>query len=72
MFSEYEKDFSVASRMRVADATEDPRFMAGAPGVAYTKQQHDTQESKETQWNKISNTWGIGSSYVQPEIFRVG
>lgn len=72
MYSEYEKDFEKARRMRVADATYDPRTAPSAPGLAYAKEQQDMIESKETQFKKVSQLFGIGSSYTQPEIIRTG
>jgi hypothetical protein len=72
MYDDYEKDFVKAQRIRVAEATNDPRFAESAPGIQYTQEQHFEQESKETQFNLIGNQFGIGSSYTKPEIFRVG
>ena len=72
MAAEYEQDFQKTRRLRVAEATSDPRFAESAPGTAYTREQQDVQEQKETQFNKISKFWGVGSSYTEPETFHVG
>lgn len=69
---EYEKDFQKAARMRVSMATQDPRFAQSAPGIAYMKESQDRIEQRETQWSKVSNMWGIGSTYTNPEVLRTG
>lgn len=69
---DYERDFQKARRIRVADATNDPRFGQSAPGIAYTAEQHNFAESQETQFSKISEWAGIGSSYTEPVKFHVG
>ena len=72
MNEEYERDFQLARRIRVADATNDPRFGESAPGMALTAEMHDFAESQETQFSKISDMFAIGSSYSSPVKFKVG
>lgn len=72
MAEEYERDFQLARRIRVADATNDPRFGESAPGMAYTAEQHNFAEAQETQFSKITQWTGIGSSYTEPVRFHVG
>lgn len=72
MAEEYEQDFQKAKRIRVADATNDPRFGESAPGIAYTAEQQNFAEAQETQFSKVSEWAGIGSSYTQPVKFHVG
>lgn len=72
MNEEYERDFQKARQIRVADATNDPRFGESAPGMAYTAQEHNFAYQQENQFSKISEWAGIGSSYTQPVRFHVG
>jgi hypothetical protein len=72
MNAEYEKGFQLAKRIRVADATNDPRFGESAPGMAYTAEQQAFAEAQETQFSKISEWAGIGSSFTSPVKFNVG
>ncbi len=72
MSEEYEQGFQKSKRIRVADATNDPRFGESAPGMAYTAEQQNFAESQENQFSKISRYAGIGSSYTQPVAFHVG
>ena len=72
MAEEYEQDFQKAKRIRVADATNDPRFGESAPGQAYMAEQQNFAEAQENQFSKISQWTGIGSSYTNPINFHVG
>lgn len=73
MNEEYERDFQKARRIRVSDATNDPRWGESAPGLAYTAEQQAFAESQETQFSKISEWAGMGSTYfAQPTAFHVG
>lgn len=69
---EYERDFQKTARMRVADATDDPRYGESAPGIAYIEEQQQRMLDRETQFTKIQQYWGIGSSYSAPEVFKTG
>lgn len=69
---DYERDFQKARRIRVADATNDPRFGESSPGMAYTAEQHNFAEAQETQFSKINQWAGIGSAYTEPVRFHVG
>lgn len=70
---EYERDFQKARRIRVSDATNDPRWAESAPGLAYMTEQQSFAESQETQFSKVSEWAGIGSSYfAQPSAFNIG
>jgi hypothetical protein len=69
---EYERDFQKARRLRVASATNDPRYGESAPGLVYTKEQQEEQLAKETQYSKVAKFWGIGSGFAEPEKFHVG
>lgn len=71
MAEEYERDFQKARRLRVASATNDPRYAESAPGIAYTKEQQEEHIAKETQYSKIAKYWGIGSGFNEPEKFHV-
>lgn len=72
MSEKYEQGFQKAKRIRVADATNDPRFGESAPGMAYTAEQQNFAEAQETQFSKVSEWAGIGSSYTHPVKFHVG
>ena len=69
---EYEVDFNLAKRVRVADATNDPRFIASAPGMQYQAEQDEFARAQETQFSKINQFAGIASGYMTPEVFHVG
>ena len=70
--NEFEIDFNLAKRIRVADATNDPRFLASAPGIQYQSEQNDFARAQETQFSKVNRFAGIASGYMQPEVFHVG
>lgn len=70
--SDYESDFNRAARTRVADTVADPRFVSSAPGVQYQSEQHAYAAQQESQFSKISDFGGFGSSYTRPERFRTG
>lgn len=70
--SDYETDFARASRQRVADVVADPRFVSSAPGMQYQAEQHAYAAQQESQFSKLSNFGGFGSSYTRPEKFRTG
>lgn len=72
MTEDYERDFQKARRIRVADVTNDPRYGESAPGMAYTAEQHNFAEAQETQFSKITDWAGIGTSYTNPVKFHVG
>lgn len=67
---EYETNFNKAKRIQVADATHDPRFVTSAPGVQYQAEQQAFAAKQESQFSKISEFGGFGSSYTRPEIFH--
>ena len=68
----YERDFQLAKRIKVADVTADARYGESAPGISYTKEQQQRILERETQFTRVNNMWGIGSSYTTPEVFRTG
>lgn len=72
MSEEYETGFQKARRIRVADATADPRFAESSPGLSYTAEQHNFSEAQETQFSKISEWAGIGSNFASPVKFHIG
>ncbi len=72
MSQEYEIDFNLAKRIRVADSTNDPRFITSAPGMQYQEEQNDFARAQETQFSKINKFAGIASGYMTPEVFHVG
>jgi hypothetical protein len=72
MYEEYERDFQLSKRIRVADATNDPRFRESAPGVAYTREQHALREAQEDQFSRVAQFTGFGTSYTQPHKVHVG
>ena len=69
---EYEVDFNLAKRIRVADTTNDPRFLASAPGMQYQAEQNDFARAQESQFSKVNRFAGIASGYMRPEVFHVG
>lgn len=68
---DYETDFNKAKRLQVADATHDPRFVAASPGIQYQSEQQAFAAKQESQFSKISDFGGFGSSYTRPETFHV-
>lgn len=67
---EYERTFREAQRMRVAFVESDPRYGEYAPGIAYNKERMAELEARETQFSKVSKMWGIGTAYMDPEVFK--
>lgn len=67
---EYEVDFNLAKRIRVADATNDPRFVESAPGTQYNNEVQSFKEAQETQFSKVQQYAGIPTGYTQPEVFH--
>ncbi len=72
IYGEYELDFNLAKRIRVADASNDPRFVESAPGTQYMEEQGQFQNAQETQFSKIQKFAGIPSGYMNPVAFHVG
>lgn len=72
MNEEYERDFQKSMRIRVADATNDPRYAETAPATQYIKENHDFLERREDWFSKVQQWTGVGTAYTEPEIFRVG
>lgn len=72
MNEEYEASFNLAKRIRVADASNDPRFVASAPGIEYQKEQQDFAAAQETEFNKILEFAGIPTGYTFDTTVRTG
>lgn len=69
---EYEVDFNLSKRIRVADASNDPRWLPTAPGIQYQEQQDDFSRAQETQFSKISELAGAYTGYMNPVAYHVG
>lgn len=72
MIEAHENAFHKAKRMQVASATYDPRFYTDAPSSQYVAEQQMHAEALETQFSKVSQMTGVGSSYAQPTRLNVG
>lgn len=72
MNQEFEVDFNLAKRIRVADATNDPRWLPTAPGIQYQEQQDQFAMQQETQFSKISQLAGAYTGYMNPAAFHTG
>lgn len=72
MNDEYESAFQKAKRIQIADAVNDPRFGESAPGMLYTAEQQNYAEALETQFSKISEYTGLGTSYSEPTNLHIG
>lgn len=72
MNQEFEVDFNLSKRIRVADATNDPRWLPSAPGLQYQQQQDQFAMQQETQFSKISELAGAYTGYMNPSAFHVG
>ena len=72
MSSEYESTFNLAKRIRVADASNDPRFVATAPGLQYQAEQNKFARSQETQFEKIQKWSGIPTGYSTSRVLQIG
>ena len=70
--AEYEEDFNLSKRIRVADATNDPRFVDTAPGIQYQLEQQNFAENQETQFTQIQEWFGIPTGYSTSDTIRVG
>lgn len=70
MAEQYETYFNKAKRIQVADATNDPRFVTAAPGMQLQAEQQAFAAKQESQFSKISEFGGFGSSYTRPERFH--
>lgn len=70
--AEYEAEFNLAKRIRVADATNDPRFVASAPGMQYQAQQNAFAAAQETEFEKIQQWAGIPTGFSTGRVLRVG
>lgn len=60
---EYEVDFAMAQRVRVADATFDPRFGESSPGTAYMAEQQAFNTAQEVQFDRVAQWSGIPTGY---------
>lgn len=72
MNAQYEADFNLAKRIRVADASNDPRFVASAPGIQYQAEQNEFARSQETQFEKIQEFSGIPTGYSTGRTLSIG
>lgn len=70
--AQYELDFNLSKRIRVADASNDPRFVASAPGIQYQAEQNNFSNSLETQFEKIQEWSGIPTGYSTARTLRIG
>ena len=61
--SEYEQDFEKIKRIRIADATQDPRFAQDNPYLTYQAEQQAYAEQQETQFFEVQRMSGIPSTY---------
>lgn len=72
MNAQYELDFNLAKRIQVADASNDPRFAASAPGIQYQAEQDQFARSQETQFEKIQEWSGIPTGYSTARTLPIG
>ena len=70
--AEYEVGFNLAKRIRVADASNDPRFVESAPGTLYMGEQNRFAESQENYFDRIQKFAGIPSGYTNPIVQQRG
>lgn len=70
--AQYEEDFNLSKRIRVAEATNDPRFLPTAPGIQYQIEQENFAQNQETQFTEIQEWIGIPTGYTTSETIRVG
>jgi hypothetical protein len=72
MAEEYETQFSIAQRMRVAEAESDPRFIGSGPGAQFIDEQNAFHEAQETQFSKVSEWTSVPSGWVNPSVRQIG
>lgn len=72
MNAQYEADFNLSKRIMVADASNDPRFVASAPGIQYQAEQNQFARSQETQFEKIQEWSGIPTGYSTGRTLSIG
>lgn len=66
---DYDNAFEQAKRLRVQGATEDERYINSAPGLSLVQEKNRMAEERQDYFNKLQNSYGISSSYTNPERY---
>jgi hypothetical protein len=68
IYTEYEADFNIAKRLRVAEQSADPRFAEPTPGDTYIAEKNKFLVEQEDFFTKLQDLSGVASGFTQSRV----
>ena len=68
IYDEYELEFNIAKRMRIAEQSDDPRFADVTPATPYIAEMNQFLRAQDDYFNDLQKFSGIASGFVAPAV----
>lgn len=68
IYDEYELEFNIAKRMRIAEQSDDPRFADVTPATPYIAEMNQFLRAQDDYFNDLQKFSGIASGFVTPAV----
>ena len=68
IYDEYELEFNLAKRMRIAEQSDDPRFADVTPATPYIAEMNQFLRAQDDYFNDLQKFSGIASGFVAPAV----